>query len=90
MTYSAYDLFGNAGVAMILIAYLLVQLDRLDARGLAYSLVNALGAGLVVLSLTVDFNLSAFIVEACWALISLYGVVRSLRMRPISSSPPRP
>lgn len=90
MSYGAYDVIGNAGVAMILIAYLLVQLDRLDARGVAYSLVNAVGASLVVVSLVVDFNLSAFIVEVFWALISLYGLVRSLRARRISSSPPRP
>jgi hypothetical protein len=85
MSYGAHDLLGNLGVAMILIAYLLVQLGRLDARGLAATLVNAIGAGLVVLSLTVDFNLSAFVVEAAWCLISLFGAARALRARPVSS-----
>ncbi len=90
MSYGAHDLLGNMGVAMILLAYLLVQLGRLDARGLTASLVNAVGAGLVVISLTVDFNLSAFIVEACWCLISLFGIARSLSARRISSSRPTP
>ena len=84
MTYSAHDLLGNLGVALILGAYLLVQLGRLDARGLHATLVNAVGAALVVLSLTVDFNLSAFIVETAWCVISLFGAVRALRARRVS------
>jgi len=90
MNYGAHDLLGNLGVAMILIAYLMVQLGRLDARSLTAALVNAAGAGLVVLSLTVDFNLSAFVVESAWCLISLFGAVRALRARRVSSSPPTP
>jgi len=88
MGYGAHDLLGNIGVALILLAYLLVQLGKLDPRGLAGSAVNAIGAFLVVLSLTVDFNLSAMIVEAAWCLISLFGIARALRARQISSSPP--
>ena len=90
MTYGAHDLLGNLGVAMILLAYLMVQLGRLDARGLTATVVNAIGAALVVLSLTVDFNLSAFVVETAWCLISLFGVVRALGARRVSSSPPTP
>lgn len=88
MSYGVHDLVGNAGVGLILVTYLLLQTGRLDARGLSYSLANALGAGLVVVSLVVDFNLSAFIVEAFWVLISLYGIARALRERRVSSSPP--
>ena len=90
MSYGVHDLLGNVGVAMILIAYMLVQLGRLDARGLVASLVNAAGAGLVVLSLSVDFNLSAFVVETMWCLISLFGVARALGARRVRSSPPTP
>ena len=90
MSYGVHDLLGNVGVAMILIAYMLVQLGRLDARGLVASLVNAAGAGLVVLSLSVDFNLSAFVVETMWCLISLFGVARALGARRFRSSPPTP
>lgn len=88
MSYGLHDLVGNSGVALILVSYLLMQTGRLDARGLRYSLANAVGAGLVVISLGVDFNLSAFIVEAFWALISVYGVSRALRERRVTSSTP--
>ena len=90
MGYGAHDLIGNVGVAMILFAYLLVQLGRLDPRGLVGCAVNALGAFLVVLSLTVDFNLSAMIVEGAWCLISVFGMARALLGRRVSSSPPTP
>jgi hypothetical protein len=85
MSYGVHDLLGNAGVAMILLAYMLVQAGKLDARGLTATLVNALGAGLVVVSLTVDFNLSAFVVETMWCLISLFGAARALRERRVRS-----
>ena len=85
MSYGWHDLAGNIGVALILGAYLLVQLGRLDARSLAGTLVNAFGAGLVVLSLTVDFNLSAFVVEAAWCAISLFGAARALRAGRVTS-----
>lgn len=84
MTYSWHDLVGNLGVATIVGAYLLMQLDRLDARGLAFSVANGVGAALVLSSLIVEFNLSAFLMEAFWLLISLLGVARVVRGRPAS------
>ncbi len=81
MTYAWHDLTGNLGVAMVLSAYLGLQLDMLDARGLSYSLINATGAALVVVSLCFDFNLSAFLIEGVWVLISIFGVLRWARGR---------
>jgi hypothetical protein len=43
--------------------------------------LNAVGAGLITLSLCFDFNLSAFLIELAWILISLYGIVARLRQR---------
>ena len=81
MSYAWFDFVGNAGVVMVLATYLGVQLDKLDARSLAYSVLNAVGAGLITLSLCFDFNLSAFLIELAWVLISLYGIVVRLRQR---------
>ena len=74
-----FDAIGMLGVLMILTAYTLVQLDRIDVRNISYSLVNALGAGLILISLTVDFNLSAFVIESCWLLISMAGIYSSYK-----------
>jgi hypothetical protein len=81
VTYTWYDLLGNAGVVMIVGAYVAVQIRRLDAGSLAYSVWNAVGAGLITISLCFDFNLSAFLMELVWVLVSVYGIVRCLRER---------
>ena len=81
MKYGLFDLVGNIGVTIMIVTYLLLQLNRLDSNAPAYSLLNAFGAALVILSLSVNFNLSAFIMEAFWVLISLIGIYRYLRTR---------
>ena len=72
--YELHDLFGNIGVLFILATYLLLQLQKLEATGLLYSLMNATGAALVLYSLYYDFNLSAFLIESAWLVISLFGI----------------
>ncbi len=73
------DIVGSIGVILILGSYLLVQMDRLTSPGLRYSIANAIGAGMIAVSLLVDFNLYALVVEVAWLLISLFGVVRSTK-----------
>jgi hypothetical protein len=77
-TYGWYDLVGNVGVVVIVGTYLLLQLGRLNGSGFAYSMLNATGASMVIVSLMFNFNLSAFVVELFWVLISLLGVARNV------------
>jgi hypothetical protein len=81
MKYSLFDLIGNIGVVVLMIAYLLLQLNKLSSSGLAYSLWNAIGASLIIISLLVNFNLSAFVMEVFWVLISLVGIYRYFRFK---------
>lgn len=81
MRYGLLDFLGNIGVLLLMIAYLLLQLNKLS-NGLLYSTLNALGAGLIVVSLLTNFNLSAFLMEVFWVLISLIGIYRNLRPKP--------
>lgn len=76
MKYTWYDFAGNVGVALIVIAYLLLQIGKLRSTDLKYSLMNGVGASLVIVSLVFDFNLSAFVIEAFWVMISLIGIAR--------------
>ena len=76
MAYELHDFLGNVGVVLILLSYLLLQIEKMSATSLLYSLVNAIGAVLILVSLLHDFNLSAFIVEVVWLLISVYGLTR--------------
>jgi len=74
-----FDLLGIAGSACIVVAYYLTISGRLDMRRPLYSALNAVGAALLLISLTVDFNLGATVIEGFWLAISFYGLVRSLR-----------
>lgn len=74
MRYAWYDLIGSIGVAIIIFTYILLQSEKIRRENLAYSLLNALGASLIIISLIFNFNFSAFIVEFFWVLVSLYGV----------------
>ena len=76
MTYGWHDLLGIIGVVLILTTYMLLQLEKLSATSFLYSAANGLGASLILVSLIYEFNLSAFIIEAFWLLISIYGIVR--------------
>ena len=80
MEYQWHDLIGNAGVVAILVTYALVQLDRMAVRDLSYSLLNALGAVFILVSLMFDFNLSSFVIEVVWLVISVYAIVRRGRI----------
>jgi hypothetical protein len=76
MSYSYFDFIGLIGVVLIIGTYLLLQLDKLKSDSLNFSLLNCLGAGLILISLIVKFNIAAFVIELFWALISLIGIIR--------------
>ena len=69
-------MLGIIGVVLIIATYMLLQLEKLSAASFLYSATNGLGASLILVSLIYEFNLSAFIIEAFWLLISTYGIVR--------------
>lgn len=78
MTSAWYNILGTAGVATIVITYILLQTERLRSDSLYYSLLNAVGAVLILISLYFDFNFPSFVVEFFWLLISLFGIVKYL------------
>jgi len=81
LNYSWYDLAGNLGVLMMVVAYLLLQLEKLTGSAVSYLLLNAAGAVLVIVSLIFHFNLSAFLMEVFWLMISLFGLGKTLLHR---------
>ncbi len=81
MQYTLYDFLGSIGTFVIIVTYLLLQFGKLKSETLLYSLINTAGAGLILISLLHSFNLSAFIVEFFWVLISLYGISKHFLKR---------
>ena len=76
-----YDILGTLGVGVIVIAYVLLQIERIRSDQVMYSLLNAIGALLILISLYYSFNLPSFIVEFFWLLISTFGIARTLRRK---------
>lgn len=76
MRYAWYDAVGSIGVGIIILTYVALQLERIRSETLLYSLLNASGASLILISLIYSFNFAAFIVEFFWVLISIYGIAK--------------
>jgi paired small multidrug resistance pump len=82
MSFFWYDWAGYLGVALVLLAFFLLQERKLQGSGLVYQLMNIFGAIGVMLSLGFgNFNLSAFIMQVAWLLIGGYGIVRGIKRR---------
>lgn len=83
MTFLWHDWCGYVGVALVLLAYLLLQMHKLHGNGLVYQLMNVLGALGVILSLVfgVAMNWPAFLMQVAWIVIGVYGIVHSARAR---------
>ncbi|HZX71789.1 MAG TPA: hypothetical protein VFE77_13320 [Rhodanobacter sp.] len=84
-----YDWAGYIGVVLILLAFLLLQAQRLRGNGLTYQVMNIFGALGVMLSLLFgSFNLSAFLLEVAWIAIGIFGIWRNWRGRRAPSTFP--
>ena len=68
--YYWHDFVGNVGVFLILLCYLLLQIENMKSDGVLYSALNGIGAVLLLVSLAYNFNLSAFISEIVWLAFS--------------------
>lgn len=81
MNYDWFDFVGTVGVFTIILTYILLQIGKIRSESLLYSVLNAAGASLIIISFRYKFNFSAFIVEFFWVLISIYGIIKFFRKR---------
>jgi|TARA_B100001093_G_C26529049_1_gene885186 hypothetical protein len=79
------DLIGLIGVALLIVTYALLQLDRINPKGFWYSFNNLLVAILVTVSLVYTPNLASIVIEVFWFLISLYGVVMFFKRKDLTN-----
>ena len=73
------DIVGITGVILTLLAYLLLQINRLSSDGITYSLMNLVGSVFIVFSLFYNWNTPALIMEFMWMLISVWGITKVFR-----------
>jgi hypothetical protein len=79
MTYYTFmATLGLIGSGMVIVAYFANQQGWMSASGWRYSALNLAGALLILASLYAEWNMPSAVIEAFWAAISVYGLVRAL------------
>jgi len=68
------DVVGLVGVALLIVTYAMLQLDKIDPKGFWYSFNNLIVAILVTVSLVYTPNLASLVIEFFWFIISVYGI----------------
>lgn len=69
-------MIGSIGVMIVVGAYFMLQVEKIDPKGLSFSLLNALGSIMIFYSLMYNWNLASVLIEFFWIMISLYGVYK--------------
>jgi hypothetical protein len=64
------------GAALILVAYALLQLGKLQQRGRLFNAMNFVGSGLLTWVAVQQGQLGFIVLEGAWALLSLPGTLR--------------
>ena len=72
---------GVLGFVAYMAGFTALQLRLIDGDGLLYSSSKVVGAFLVLCSLTIDFNLSAALIQVSFLLIGVAGICLRLRAR---------
>lgn len=78
------EFIGYTGVALLIVTYAMLQLDKIDPKGIWYSFNNLLVAILVTVSLIETPNKPSMVIEFFWFIISAYGIIMYYKRRKIS------
>jgi hypothetical protein len=73
------DWIGFSGVALLLLAFLLNLGKMVAQNSVPYLLLNTVGAGLACLASVLLGYWPFIILEGCWTLVSLVGLMRLVR-----------
>lgn len=71
-------IIGTIGATLILIAFLLVQLNKLDVHSFIYNVINFIGSILLIIYAVLGMSYPFIILNSVWALFSLKDIVSKL------------
>lgn len=70
------DYVGIVGVILTLLAYYLINVNKVTSDSPIYLYFNLIGSCLLMFSLMFNWNLSSVLIEIAWISISLIGIYR--------------
>jgi len=79
MQFNLNDSIGSAGVAILLLAFLLNLLKKISSNSLPYIIMNIVGAGLACLASWLIGYIPFVVLEATWTLVSVFALINFLR-----------
>ena len=85
----AADLIGFAGSFFIVAAFAYSNLTT-QMNALWFNVSNFVGAALLTVSLTVNYNLPTMVLEVVWMAIAIFGIIKALRMQKVTNNPDSP
>ena len=75
------------GALLILAAFVLAQVRRLDPHAYPYLVLNLVGSALLAVLAYVDQQWGFLLLEGVWAVVSAWGLVARVRGRGTGSAP---
>ncbi len=78
LTSLAADIIGICGSVLFIGAFIYANMGQ-ALNKLLFNALNLIGAVLLLISLSVNFNLAAVVLEVAWGIIALIGLIRALR-----------
>ncbi|WP_137701538.1 CBU_0592 family membrane protein [Marimonas lutisalis] len=72
---SFYEIAGIIGFTIYVFNYAMLTLRRLSGDSVVYYMLNFSAAGLVLLGLTVSFNLASAMIQMFWIAMSSLGIL---------------
>ncbi len=84
------DIIGVTGTILLIVAYFLLQAEKLKSDDWIYLYMNAFAAIFILFSLCFTFNLASFIIEIFWISISVFGIWRKKKKLQYANIPPIP
>lgn len=70
------DFIGCLGALLVLVAYVLLQIGKMNAETFSYSFLNLIAAVMILISLMYAWNLPAALMEIAWIGISFFGIFK--------------
>ena len=81
MHFTTGEILGSAGVALLLIAFLMNLLNRWKQESLPYILLNILGAALACASSIVIHFIPFVVLEGTWTIVSVIALINFFRKK---------